>query len=110
MPNVLQEECRIYLKNYVNHFMEVHNGYLNIKTLLEDTVLHLSAGDDKQIIPFNICIDGSIQDKIIIKYGQLKQINKGYIIQGIGRKIILKYKSEPAFGDVAERIIRFKPK
>jgi len=60
MPNVLQEECRIYLKNYVNHFMEVHNGYLNIKTLLEDTVLYLTAGDDKKITPFNIYIDGSI--------------------------------------------------
>ena len=43
-------------------------------------------------------------------YGQLIKLKNGCIIEGIGRKIILKYKSEPAFGDVAERIIRFEPK
>ena len=54
MPDVLQEECMIYLKNFVNNFMEVDNGYLNIKTLLEDTVLYLTAGDDNKITPFDI--------------------------------------------------------
>jgi len=60
---------------------------------LGETVLYLHHSINGEIIPFDINIDGSIDNEITIRFGQLiKNEDNLIIIEGIGRKIILKYK------------------
>ena len=74
----------------------MHTGYLNIKDLLQDTVLRLETDEANRITPFNVHIDETIMNKITIRSGQLKKKENStkYIQEGIGRKVIIKYRSQ----------------
>ena len=66
-----------------------------MKQLLEDTLLFLQTDKDNQLIDFDVSIDENLKNKVIIKAGQLKTTKDNkHLIEGVGRKIILDYKSE----------------
>jgi len=48
------------LKAFLEHFDEIHEGYLNAKELLEDTMLYLGIDHKEKVIPFTVSIDESV--------------------------------------------------
>ena len=94
------------MKQFVDYFIEVHEGYLDIKQLLEDTVVILKTTKTKKIVPFTVSVDEITQEKIIIRYGQL---DKFHLVEGLGRKITFNYKSD-IDPNGNETIVKFNPR
>ena len=93
---LLEEDCDKVFKQWTDHYNDVHDGYLNIKDLLQDTVVRLETDEADRMTPFHVHIDETVANKITIRSGQLKKKeNTGkYIQEGIGRKVIIKYRSQ----------------
>ena len=64
--NNLEETCQQFLIHLKDHYTQTFDGYLDIKQLLDDTVLISDPANQNE---FNIHVDESIPDKIIIRSG-----------------------------------------
>ena len=52
-------ECQAFLEKLEKYFFSAHNGYLNLKELLSDTILTLSFLDNEatDLVPFNSALE-----------------------------------------------------
>ena len=98
IDNNQEEKCLSSLDEFGKYFAEVHNGYLNVKELMAETVTFfqrttLEEGALGEMIPFDIKIDDN-RSRLVTKAGQLAEVKGRWILEGLGRKTILKYKTK----------------
>ena len=63
----VDETCEKFLSLLEEHFVEANHGYLNMKELIEDTVLTFSSS--QEIEPFSVNIDEMTESKITTRAG-----------------------------------------